>query len=271
MNFLAVKFHSTRTRVQATMKLHQLDGYIQSIYLAEYRNRLLLLDGCSRADIPTIKQFILETLQRPLADLKLVVVTHMHPDHAGAAHHLRRLTGCKIAAANVAGQWYSGLDGKLMHLTDILLAKWVARRLEKPKANIWYSCRLRPDYLLDDGELLPGFPDWAAMATQGHTDRDLSLHHRPSNRVYVADLMVKVKGRYIPPYPVFYPNRYRNSLQKVIALEPDSIILAHGGEVHPSPQDYQFILERAPQIPVTHWRSVKSKLKKALVGVTGNT
>ena len=115
------------------MKLHQLEGYIQSIYLAEYQDKLLLLDGCSRADIPLLTQFIMGTLQRPINDLSLVVVTHMHPDHAGAAQKLRRLSGCKIAAANVSGQWYAGLDGILMHFTDMLLAKWVAKRMNKPR------------------------------------------------------------------------------------------------------------------------------------------
>ncbi|MCW8330265.1 MBL fold metallo-hydrolase [Photobacterium sp. SDRW27] len=246
------------------MKLHQLEGYIQSIYLAEYEDKLLLLDGCSRADIPVIKAFIENTLQRPFNDLSLIVVTHMHPDHAGAAHKLRGLTGCKIATANVAGQWYSGLDGILMHFTDMLLAQWVANRMKKPRRNVWYSSKLKPDYRLDDGDALPGFPEWIALATQGHTDRDLSLHHIPSNRIYVADLMVTVKGRYIPPFPVFYPNRYRASLHKVMALEADSIILAHGGEVQPSEQEYQHLLKCAPNIPMTHWRSVKSKLKKVL-------
>jgi len=246
------------------MKLHQLDGYIQSIYLAEYQDKLLLLDGCSRADIPVLTQFITGSLQRSINDLSLVVVTHMHPDHAGAAQKLRRLTGCKIAAANVSGQWYSGLDGILMHFTDMLLAKWVAKRMNKPRRNVWYSSKLQADYKLGDGDTLPDFPEWVALATQGHTDRDLSLHHLPSNRIYVADLMVKVKGRYIPPFPVFYPNRYRTSLNKVMALKPDSIFLAHGGEVQPSEQEFQYLLNRAPKIPMTHWRSVKTKLKKAL-------
>lgn len=248
----------------AHMRLHKLEGYIQSIYLAEYQDKLLLLDGCSRADIHQIKHFIVGKLHRPFSDLKLVVVTHMHPDHAGAANTLRDLTGCKIAAANVPGQWYAGIDGRLMHFTDMLLAKWVAKRMRKPRRNIWYSCRLEPDYRLDDGEPLPGFPEWMAVFTQGHTDRDLSLHHLPTNCIYVADLMVKVKGRFIPPFPVFYPNRYRNSIKKVIDLAPSSIILAHGGEVYPSEQEFQHLLDRAPTVPMTHWRSVKAKFRKAI-------
>jgi glyoxylase-like metal-dependent hydrolase (beta-lactamase superfamily II) len=244
------------------MKLHHIDGHIQTILLAEYPDKLLLLDGCCRSDISMLKHFITKTLQRPFNDLTLVVVTHMHPDHAGAASKLRKLTGCKVAAANVSGQWYSGLDGRLMHLTDIFLAKWVAKRMKKPRLNFWYSSQLIADYKLNDGEQIPGFSEWKALATQGHTDRDISLHHLPSNKIYVADLIVKVKNRFIPPFPIFYPNRYRASLHKIIALKPESIILAHGGEVTPTQLDYQHLLSLAPKVPKTHWRSVKARLFK---------
>ena len=92
------------------MKIHQLQGHIQSIYLVEYPKKLLLLDGCCRADISMLEQFITGNLGRSLTDLKLIVVTHMHPDHAGAAHKLRKITGCEIASANMSRQWYTGLS-----------------------------------------------------------------------------------------------------------------------------------------------------------------
>ncbi len=246
------------------MKLHHLEGHIQTILLAEYPEKLLLLDGCCRSDISIIKHFITDTLKRPFTDLTLVMVTHMHPDHAGAANTLRKITGCKLAAANVSGQWYSGIDGKIMHLTDMLLAKWVAKRMDKTHNKMWYSSKLFPDYKLDDGEALPGFPDWVAIETQGHTDRDLSLHHLPSNKVYIADLIVKVKNKYIPPFPVFYPNRYKTSLNKVFALNANSLILAHGGEVNLTENDHQSLIKLAPKTPQTHWRTVKTKLKRVL-------
>ncbi len=244
------------------MKIHHIDGYIQTIYLVEYANSLLLLDGCCRADVSTLHSFITDTLKRPFSDLSLVVVTHMHPDHAGAAHKLRELTGCKIAAANVNGDWYQGIDGFLMHLTDIALTRWVAKRKGKPSKNIWYSAKLKPDIKLNDGDLLPGFDDWQTIETQGHTDRDISLHHLPSNRIYVADLAVKVKGKFIAPFPVFYPNRYRKSINKIKDLKPDSIILAHGGEVQLSQEQCQYLFDTAPTVPLTHWRSIKIKFNK---------
>lgn len=244
------------------IKLHHLDGYIQTILLAEYTDKLLLLDGCSRADVSLIRHYITDTLLRPLTDLSLVVVTHMHPDHAGAAHKLRNITGCKIACANVAGQWYSGFDGKMMHITDLLLTRWVANKKQQKQRWLWYSSTLKPDFKLDDGDFLPGFDDWQALATQGHTDRDLSLHHLPSNQVYIADLIVKIRKGYIPPFPIFYPERYRKSLSKMAILNADSYILAHGGEVKLTAENFENILMQAPTEPITHWRSIKAKLKK---------
>ncbi len=247
------------------INLHKLDGYIQTILIAEYTDKLLLLDGCCRTDVSTIKHFIVDTLQRPLTDLRLVVVTHMHPDHAGAAHKLRNISGCEIASANVEGQWYSGFSGKLMHISDIILTRWVANKINKKQHWLWYPSKLKPDYKLDDNDNLPGFKDWKVLATQGHTDRDLSLHHLPSNKVYIADLIVNTRRGFISPFPVFYPERYRNSVMKIARLNASSILLAHGGEVKLSQQDFEQILAKAPTVPMTLWRSIKAKLKKTIM------
>jgi len=126
------------------MKIHHLTGYIQSIYLVEYPKGLLLLDGCCRADVSMIREFIEEKLQRPLSDLKTLVVTHMHPDHAGAAHKLRQLTGCVIVSADKPQQWYRGLNGLLMHWIDMALTVFVARKLKKPWKNVLYNRKLNP-------------------------------------------------------------------------------------------------------------------------------
>jgi len=246
------------------IKLHKLDGYIQTILLAEYTDKLLLLDGCCRADVSLIKHFIIDILQRPLTDLHLVIVTHMHPDHAGAAHKLRKITGCKIACANVEGQWYTGFGGKIRHITDLLLTRWVANKMKQPQRWLWYSSKLLPDYKLNDNDSLPGFDDWQALETQGHTDRDLSLHHLPSNSVYIADLIVSTRKGFIPPFPVSYPDRYRSSLKKIAKLNAKSVILAHGGEVELSEQTFEQVLEKTPTEPQTHWRAVKTKLKLVL-------
>ena len=246
------------------MQLHRIQGYIQTMYLAEYPDKLMLLDGASRADIPHLKDFIEHQLHRPFSDLKLVVVTHMHPDHAGGAHKLRDLSGCKVLAAKRESQWYDGVDGWLMHLTDLMLARWMANRMRKPKRNLWYSRKLKPDIELIDGECIPGFDDWQVLETQGHTDRDLSVYHSEQDVLYVADLMVQVKKHLIAPFPIFHPNQYRQSLKRVFEMNPQCLLLAHGGEVTFDEKAYQHILHTAPTKPMTHWRVTKVKAKGLL-------
>jgi glyoxylase-like metal-dependent hydrolase (beta-lactamase superfamily II) len=247
------------------MKFHKIQGYIQAIYLIEYKHGLLLLDGCSRPDVTVIESFIINELARPFTDLKVVMVTHTHPDHAGAAHKLRKRTGCKIISANVAGQWYSGIDGYFMHLTDLALADWVAQKMKKKRQFTWYPRTLLPDLTINDTDLIPEFEEWQVLFTQGHTDRCLSLYHLPTKRIYVADLMVLVKGRVTSPYPVFYPKRYRASLARVKALQAETIILAHGGEMRISNDEFDRVIDEAPTKPITHWRSIKSKFKKVVL------
>lgn len=243
------------------MKIHALDGYIQKIYLVEYEKKLMLLDGASRADISYLKHFITHELQRPFSDLAAVVVTHMHPDHAGAAHKLRSITGCKIVSAKRDHHWYGGVSGFAMHLTDIMLARWVARRKNKPRRNLWYSRKLFADIELSDGEMIPGFEDWTVLETPGHTDRDLSLHHQEKGILYVADLMVEVKKHLISPFPVFHPNKYRASIKRIYNLQPKVLLVAHGGRVEFTEPVYQHLLSTAPRTPTTHWRTTKIKLR----------
>ncbi|MBT0586088.1 MBL fold metallo-hydrolase [Alteromonas oceanisediminis] len=246
------------------MQLHQLNGYIQNILLVEYEHGLLLLDGCCRADVDSVARFITDELNRPLTDLKLVVVTHMHPDHAGGAHQLRRISGCRIACHPKAPRWYRGLMGKFAHLTDVGLTYWVAGRIGKPKKHIWYASTLRPDFVLDDEQTLPEFPDWQVLYTPGHTDHDLSLWHAESRQVYVADLVVFVKKRLVPPYPVCHPNQYKASLRRLEALAQPMVYFAHVKPRILRKTDIDEVIAKAPDLPKNHWHSSKARVKHAL-------
>ncbi|MGV2987221.1 MBL fold metallo-hydrolase [Vibrio sp. E150_011] len=249
------------------MKIHHIKGYIQQIYLVEYPDKLLLLDGASRADVTLICDYITQELGRSVSDLKVVVVTHMHPDHAGAANHLRKISGCDIVSSLATKQWYQGVDGFFMHLSDLLLAWWMASRMGRPRKNLWYQKTLSPQFGVSDGDQLPYFPDWQVLATPGHTDRDISVYHKEQAVVYVADLMVQVKKHLVAPFPVFHPNQYRVSVEKVYNLHAKQVLLAHRSAVQFDREARDHLLETAPRKPVTHWRVVKIKTKKFILSL----
>lgn len=248
------------------MKIHVLKGFIQNIFLVEYPDKCMLLDGCSKADFPTLSDFFAKQLARPLSDLKVVLVTHMHPDHAGCAHFLRSKTGCQIVSFQSENQWYKGLKGRLAHIIDIILALWVAGKMNRPKRNIWYHPHLHPDITLTDQETIPGFEEWQVFETPGHTDRDLSVMHVPSKRIYVADLIVKVKGKLSPPFPVYIPELYKSSLLKLQALRPNSVMMAHVGELSLTDEDFEHLLNKAPSQAQTNKLAIQRMIRRKMYG-----
>jgi len=66
-------------------KIHEIQGHIQSNYIIEYQDKILLMDCATKADLKKIRKYIDGELGRKMEDIKLAVVSHMHPDHAGLA------------------------------------------------------------------------------------------------------------------------------------------------------------------------------------------
>lgn len=238
----------------------RLEGYIQSTYLAVYPDKIMLLDGACRPDVPMVLDYIKTTLQRPITDLKVVVVTHMHPDHAGGAHKFREQTGCLIVSADKETQWYSGIAGRTMHLVDMNLAHYVAKRQGRAPKNLYYPARLVADVTVKEGDSVPGFDEWQVLETPGHTDRDLSLFHMPSRHVYTADLIIKLRHKFVAPFPIYDPKVYIQSLQKIKALRPSMVMMAHGCALAIDEATFDLLITQAPKQPRTIKDTIKHKL-----------
>ncbi|MDN5733693.1 MBL fold metallo-hydrolase [Psychrobacter celer] len=238
----------------------RLEGYIQSTYLAVYPDKIMLLDGGCRPDVALVLDYIKTTLQRPLTDLKVVMVTHMHPDHAGGALQFKKQTGCLIVSADKKTQWYGGIGGRAMHVIDMNLAHYVARRQGRSAKNLYYPAHLNPDVMVKDGDCVPEFDEWQVLETPGHTDRDLSLFHLPSRQVYTADLIIKLRHKFVAPFPIYDPKLYIQSLQKIKALKPSVVMMAHGRELAIDDATFDMLITQAPKHPRTIKDTIKHKL-----------
>lgn len=224
--------------------VHELTGHIQSIFLVEYPDRILVLDGGCRCDAVLITRFVTRTLRRSMDDVRLAVVTHMHPDHAGGIMLLRRRHHIPVASHAAADSWYAGVGGAIQHVLDIVMAWFVVIRVKSTFRRLWYRRRLAPDHPLEDGSALPGFPDWRAIAVPGHTTHDIALYHESTGVLYVADLMVQVKSTLTMPIPVSIPELMERSLVRLAALPVRTLLVAHGGRIeHPSPKIFTDLVD----------------------------
>jgi len=214
-----------------SFKLHQINGYIGTIYLAEYPDRLLLLDGGARRDADRITTFIRRRLGRSPEEIKLCLVSHMHPDHAGGAPILRRRFQVPIAAHTDCDLWYRGPSGALQHLLDTILGHYSAHRQFGRLERAWAPRFLAPDFHLEDGEPVCGFPDWIAYTAPGHTLCDLVFHHPGQRMLYVGDLVIRFEDQFLPPFPTLFPELMAATIKRLSRLPVDRILLAHRGIV----------------------------------------
>ncbi|MGE5372678.1 MAG: MBL fold metallo-hydrolase [Solirubrobacterales bacterium] len=230
--------------------LHRIDGYICNIYLVEYPDRLLLFDSGSINDIPRIESACAAIGRHP-SEIGLVMVSHMHPDHAGGAVALRKKYGLPVAAFREVDRWYAGVGGWLQHKLDSLMAQSVALRSKRHLRKILYERIIRPDYKLSDGDTLPGFPDWRALHVPGHTLHDIALYHESSQTLYSADCVLEVNGKLQLPLPVMFPDRMRLSYDRLAALNPKTLLLGHGDPIDMAerPDIFAVMKEKLDQPP----------------------
>ncbi|MGE5454134.1 MAG: MBL fold metallo-hydrolase, partial [Methylocystaceae bacterium] len=197
---------------------------------------MLLLDcGCA-GDVARIEAKCVE-LGRPLSDIKLAVATHAHPDHLGGAAKLRRKYAIPIAAHPEIDLWYRGAGGFIQHKVDSFFANWVAMKSGRHIQSVRYKRSIRPDYHIEGGMRLPKFVGWEVFYIPGHTSHDIALYQAESKMLYWGDSICSANGKLHLPVPVLYPGLMRQSLQKMVALEPQQLLLAHGGVFQVKNQD----------------------------------
>ncbi|HZK86504.1 MAG TPA: MBL fold metallo-hydrolase, partial [Syntrophomonas sp.] len=161
-------------------------------------------------------------------EIKLAVVTHIHPDHSGGATLLREKFGIPIAAHKDLDRWYAGLGGFIQKSLDCIMMQSVARRTRGKLEKAFFPSKIQADFRLEDGDELPYFPDWSVISVPGHTSHDLVLYNAQASLLYVADCFCEVKGKFRLPLPVMFPEQLHSSYAKMAALNVSSVLLAHG-------------------------------------------
>ncbi|MEE3077802.1 MAG: MBL fold metallo-hydrolase [Bdellovibrionota bacterium] len=247
------------------MQVHEIKGFIQSMYLIAYPDKLLLLDSGTKADVEIVYNYIENTLNRKREDLKVVLVTHVHPDHSGGAMEFKRL-GVKIAGDLESNIWYQGFGGLVTYLIDIFLAYLVFFKIRKGRSlkNIFFARHVDYDYSLKEGDVIPGFEDWEILETPGHTHRDLSAYHKESSTIYVADNIIGKFKSIVTPYPINFPDLYKNSLKRYTDLGVMRYLLAHYSSREITPAEIENLIRVAPNKEISHHNSL-GKIVKGLV------
>ena len=213
----------------ASLRVHLIEGYIKTS-LIEQGERLLLFDSGCINDVKRIRQYCKQVLGRSPRDITLVAVTHIHPDHGGGAVCLRK-SMLFIAAHRDVDRWYRGWKDSSAP-AGLLHGYFRGFRNRRPLEAITYSRRINPDYPLEDGDVLPFFPEWKVLHVPGHIAHDLAFYNEKERILYIADLICDVKGKFHLPLPIVFPQTMAESFDKLGATQAQTILRAHGKPIN---------------------------------------
>jgi len=176
----------------------------------------------------------LRSVGRGISDIRLIVVTHAHVDHAGSAARLRELSGAPILGHAADGDYFeqrrpmgfceTGWFGRLFMRTGLILQPYSP---------------FTPDLLPGNGESLDLTPfgvSGRALHTPGHTSGSISLELEGGDAL-VGDLIASGillgglvrKGRAIRPPFEDDPRAVATELRRLADAGTRRFHLGHGG------------------------------------------
>ncbi len=206
------------------MQIHSLLAGIANVHLIDDGHGIVIVDaglqGMARPILRAVKR-----LGYSPRDVRLILLTHVHLDHAGSAAELRRRTGTPIAAHRGDAQY--ARTGK--HRIPIgrgaagVSSKWLADRMD-------LECKyepFEPDVWLEEGQSLGDFGvEGYLLHTPGHTQGSVTLALE-DGVTFIGDALINL---FKVGYPMYWedPDAARESGRRIQSLKPRILYSGHG-------------------------------------------
>jgi len=136
---------------------------------------ICLIDSGVASSEEIIRNY-LEKIGRKPEEISLLVLTHSHPDHIGAAKAVKEMTGCTVAAHAAERSWIEDVDLQ-------------AKERPVPGFKSLVGGSVKVDRLLRDGEILDqgNGLKMQVIHTPGHSSGSIALRLPEESALFTAD------------------------------------------------------------------------------------
>jgi glyoxylase-like metal-dependent hydrolase (beta-lactamase superfamily II) len=201
--------------------------YVNSFAFTDDDGGVTLVD-CGLAKAPPRIVAGLAAIGRRPADVTRILLTHVHPDHAGGAAEMSRRTGADVWVHE--GDHPSATSGTVAQKADqrFLLGRLFSR-LPDPAFEPF-----TPGPLLRDGEVLPVAGGLRVVHTPGHSPGHVSFLHEPTRTLVTGDSMFNFGFRGLTLSPRFLCSDFaltQQTAHRLGELDYDVAAFTHGPEM----------------------------------------
>ncbi|GHO88748.1 hypothetical protein KSZ_67540 [Dictyobacter formicarum] len=198
MNSDYTDYSSDREHMLHARRVHTITDRFSmaNTYLID-EERMVVVDPGTELNVQQLQFYLQHFLHRPLQQIDLIVLTHLHPDHTSGVEMLRRICGAPVAASAVARNLILQQHGELhsssiAHLAEHILAGPLQHvDLFPPVYERQYKL---VDIWLEDVAGLPGHPEWRVISSPGHTPDSLCLYNPFTQELLCGDTVITIQG-----------------------------------------------------------------------------
>ena len=235
MDFKLIDYHNGIHAFDAGYVRHQL----AAIHLIVDHGRAAFIDNGSNASLPRAQRALAELGLTPDA-VDYVIVTHIHLDHAGGSGaYMQAFPNAKFVV-HPRGARHMIDPTKLMAATEEVYGRETARSLYGELIPVAAERVIETH----DGMVLRlGQRELAFYDSPGHAKHHVFIHDRSANGIFTGDTFgisyreCDVDGRpLLMPSTTpsqFDPVDLRDSVERMLMLDPDSVYLTHFSRLTP--------------------------------------
>ena len=213
--------------VNPLLGLYHIRAFGYSCYLLVDGDEAVLIDTGMWGSVRKIEA-LLELLDFEWLNLKAILLTHGHIDHACNAHTIASLSECKVYIhrlehAHLRGEYHYSKANRWCARGEALLRRFT------------HYTPATPDIYFQDQDHLPFWGGLRVIHLPGHTTGHCGFYSEKHDILFAGDLFTYFLRPSLPPRSFCTaPWFLRESFDKVAALDPSGILCAHSW--HPNPE-----------------------------------
>ncbi len=226
---------------QITPKVHSIEGLthpdprgkVFPYLFVENQDDLTLIDPSFLSQLPILESYLLD-IGYDIKNVKRIILTHVHVDHAQAANEVKRKSGARIYSHWIEARYLSHNPPYMgppstQETVEKLDKLGVSMRALKKEYGSFEVEPISVDEQVSDGDLIGSLK---VIHTPGHTPGHISLYYEKDKLLLGADSIYKhvfgAEGMYISaPQVSIDPVTAIVSAQRLAKVNFDKLLMVH--------------------------------------------